>query len=94
MSQQKIKTKNKLKEKSLGNKQLEKKPLINPRYKNTFWTIVTIIVLTIFFIVNNTKSEREKGDYPPNYNSFKDSIPQHYVDPRVSVIIESKDSIN
>lgn len=89
-----MKTKNKLKEKPIGTKPPEKKPLIDPRYKNTFWTIVTIIVLSIFFIVNNTKSEREKGDYPPQYNSYKDSIPPQYVDPRVSVIVESQDSIN
>lgn len=90
MAQQKVKPK----DKQLSKKPVEKKYLINPRYKNTFWTIVFLIVLTIFFIVNNTKSVQEKGPYPPNYNSYKDSIPKQYVDPRVSIISESKNSIN
>lgn len=47
------------------------KPLINPRYKNTFWTIVVIIILIIFFIVNNTRTEPQQGPYPPNYNPEK-----------------------
>jgi uncharacterized integral membrane protein len=46
----------------------EKKPLINPKYKNTFWTIVVLIVLIIFFIVNNTRTEPEEGPYPPGYH--------------------------
>lgn len=90
MAQQKLKPK----DKQLSKKPVEKKYLINPRYKNTFWTIVFLIVLTIFFIVNNTKSVQERGPHPPNYNSYKDSIPQQHVDPRVSIISKSKNSIN
>jgi hypothetical protein len=56
-------------ERKIGKQSVEKKPLINPKYKNTFWTVVILIVLLIFFIVNNTRKEPEQGPYPPNYNS-------------------------
>lgn len=46
----------------------KKKTLIDPRYKNTFWTTILIIVLTIFFIINNTREEPKSGSYPPGYN--------------------------
>lgn len=49
----------------------QKKPLIDPRYKNTVWTIVIVIVLVIFFIVNNTRSVPEHGPYPPGFNPQK-----------------------
>ncbi len=57
------------KERKIGKQpQQEKKHLIDPKYKNTFWTIVILIILTIFFIVNNTRDEPREGPYPPNYN--------------------------
>lgn len=63
------------KERKIGKKQQpEKKPLIDPRYKNTFWTIVIIIILIIFFIVNNTRSVPEHGPYPPNYNPNAENV--------------------
>jgi uncharacterized integral membrane protein len=46
----------------------QKKPLIDPRYKNTVWTVVILIVLLIFFIINNTRSVPEHGPYPPGFN--------------------------
>ena len=49
----------------------QKKPLINPRYKNTVWTVVIIIILVIFFIVNNTRSVPDQGPYPPGFNKQK-----------------------
>jgi hypothetical protein len=49
----------------------QKKPLINPRYKNTVWTIIILIILLIFFIVNNTRSVPEHGPYPPGFNLEK-----------------------
>lgn len=56
------------KERKIGKQQQPaKKHLIDPKHKNTFWTIVIIIVLTIFFIINNTRDEPEEGPYPPNY---------------------------
>jgi hypothetical protein len=62
--------KNKSRDRKIG-KQPEKKPLIDPRYKNTFWTVVVIIILIIFFIVNNTRTEPKQGPYPPNYSPQK-----------------------
>jgi hypothetical protein len=79
------------KDKPIGKKQIEKKHIINPRYKNTFWTIITVIVLAIFFIVNNTRSVQERGPYPPNYNSSKGSIQKAIVDSRIGFIIPNND---
>lgn len=80
-----------LKDKPIGKKPVEKKHLINPRYKNTFWTIVIVVVLTIFFVINNTKSVQERGTYPPNYVSPKGTIQKAIVDSRISLIIPSKE---
>lgn len=56
------------KERKIGKQQKPpKKHLIDPKHKNTFWTIVILIVLTIFFIINNTRDEPEEGPYPRNY---------------------------
>jgi uncharacterized integral membrane protein len=64
MSKKKIKTK----ERKIGKKPQEKKPLIDPRYKNAVWTAIILVILLMFFIVNNTRNEPERGPYPPNYN--------------------------
>ncbi len=77
--------KGKPKERQIGKKPPEKKPLINPRYKNTFWTIVVLVILLIFFIVNNTRSVPEHGPYPPNYNSAANSKPDTAIDPRLQM---------
>ena len=58
-------------ERQIGKKKIEKKPLIDPRYKNTVWTAVILIILLIFFIVNNTKDVPDGGPYPPNYKPGK-----------------------
>jgi hypothetical protein len=79
------------KDKPIGKKPIEKKHIINPRYKNTFWTIITVIILTIFFIVNNTRSVQERGPYPPNYASAKGSIQKAIIDSRIGFIIPNKD---
>lgn len=79
------------KDKPIGKKPQEKKYLINPKYKNTFWTAVIVIVLTIFFIVNNTRSVQERGLYPPNYNLAKGTIQQAIIDSRIGFIIPNKD---
>lgn len=60
--------KGKLRERQIGKKQPVKKHLIDPRYKNAFWTAVVVIVLIIFFIINNTRDVPERGPYPPNYD--------------------------
>lgn len=46
----------------------EKKPLIDPKYKNTVWTIIIIVILAIFFIINNTRPVPDHGSYPPGFN--------------------------
>ena len=59
--------KQKKKVRQIGKKKAQKKPLIDPKYKNTFWTIIILVILLIFFIVNNTRHEPEQGPYPPVY---------------------------
>ena len=59
------------KERKIGKQVVEKKPLIAPKVKNTIWTVITIIVLLVFFIINNTRTEPEEGPYPPNYSPTK-----------------------
>jgi hypothetical protein len=57
------------KERPIGkNPPAKKKHLIDPRYKNTFWTGVVIIILIIFFIINNTRETPASGTYPPEFN--------------------------
>jgi len=58
---------NTARERKIGKQVIEKKPLIDPKLKNTIWTVITIIVLLVFFIINNTRTEPEEGPYPPNY---------------------------
>ena len=79
------------KDKPIGKKPIEKKHIINPRYKNTFWTIVIVVILTIFFIVNNTKSVQERGLYPPNYVSPAGTFQKAIVDSRIRFIIPNKE---
>jgi hypothetical protein len=38
------------------------------KHKSSIWTIIVLVVLTIFFIINNTREVPEEGPYPPNYN--------------------------
>jgi len=73
------------KERQIGKKQVERKPLIDPRYKNTFWTLVIILVLVIFFIINNTRSVPSQGPYPPTYNSAAQPKPDTAIDPRLQM---------
>ena len=61
------KNKHSKKQRQIGKTKVEKKSLINPKYKNTFWTTLILVVLIIFFIVNNTRTEPEQGAYPPGY---------------------------
>jgi len=58
-------------ERKIGKQVITKKPLIDHKLKNTIWTILTIIVLLIFFIINNTRTEPEEGPYPPNYTPLQ-----------------------
>lgn len=63
------KKKSKQRERQIGKPKPEKKPLINPKYKSTFWTVVVLSMLTIFFIVNNTRKEPESGPFPPYFDT-------------------------
>jgi peroxiredoxin len=65
---------NKAKERKIGTKKVEKKPLINPRYKSVVYTGIFISIILAFFIINNSKSEPAEGPYPPNYNPATQSI--------------------
>jgi hypothetical protein len=49
------------------NKQAEKEPDFYTKHKSTLWTVIVLIVLTIFFIINNTRKVPDEGSYPPNY---------------------------
>ena len=71
--------KNNVRERQIGKKTTTKKPLIDPRYKNTIWTIIITVILVIFFIVNNTVSVPDKGPYPPTYNSSTQDTPSKKV---------------
>ena len=71
------------KERQIGKKTIEKKPLINPKYKNTFWTAVIVVILLIFFIVNNTRSVPEQGPYPPSYNPASPAKPDTAIDKKL-----------
>ncbi|NCQ18811.1 MAG: hypothetical protein COZ80_03200 [Ignavibacteria bacterium CG_4_8_14_3_um_filter_37_9] len=46
----------------------EKKPLLDPKLKSRIETIVFLLVLLFFFVLNNTRKEPESGPYPPFYN--------------------------
>jgi len=65
---------NKPKVRQIGNKKIEKKQLINPRYKSLVYTGVFIAVILAFFIINNSKSEPAHGPYPPDYNPVTQSV--------------------
>lgn len=61
MSQKKNKQRDKAEETN------EKKPLIDPKYKNWVYTGIFIVVVLVFFIMNNINGGPEQGPYPPNY---------------------------
>jgi hypothetical protein len=71
--------KNIIKERQIGKKPSVKKPLIDPRYTNTVWSIVIAVVLLIFFIVNNTRSVPESGPYPPGFTDSNHPSPDKRV---------------
>lgn len=77
--------KGKPRERQIGKKRTAKKPLINPKYKNTFWTVLVIVILLIFFIVNNTRSVPKQGPYPPSYNPAAQPKPDTAIDPRLQM---------
>ncbi len=58
-------------ERKIGKHAIEKKSGLDPKLKSTIWTVITLLILLVFFIVNNTRTEPEAGPYPPNYNPIK-----------------------
>lgn len=41
------------------------------KHKSTIWTIIVLVILTIFFIINNTREIPDEGPYPPNSKKEK-----------------------
>lgn len=75
-----------IKDRQIGKKpQHVKKHLIDPKYKNTFWTAVIIVVLIIFFIINNTREVPERGPYPPTYDKNKQEQPTKNVSKQMDI---------
>jgi peroxiredoxin len=72
---------NKPRDRKIGTKQPEKKTLIDPRYKNLVYTIITIVVIAVFFVINNSRSEPEQGPYPPGYNEKSEAVSQEIIAP-------------
>jgi hypothetical protein len=70
---------NTVKERQIGKNPVVKKPLIDPRYKNTIWTVVFLVVMIFFFIMNNTGQSTEKGPYPPTFNPSNHDQPSKKV---------------
>jgi|CZKP01.1.fsa_nt_gi hypothetical protein len=68
-----------IKERQIGKNFPVKKPLIDPRYKNSVWTIFFLIVLLVFFIMSNTVQVAEQGPYPPTFNSSNHEEPSKTV---------------
>ena len=64
-----------IKERQIGKNFPVKKPLIDPRYKNIVWTVFFLIILLVFFIMNNTVQVAEKGPYTPTFNSSSHEEP-------------------
>lgn len=72
---------NKSRERKIGTKTAEKKHLIDPRYKNLVYTIITIVVIAVFFVINNSQSEPEQGPYPPEHNESSEAANQQITAP-------------
>ena len=59
--------------KQAAKQKLEKKSDFYQKHKSTIWTVIVLVFLTIFFIINNTRKIPEQGPYPPNYKSANSS---------------------
>lgn len=72
-------------ERQIGRNTTAKKPLIDPKYKNTFWTVLIVLVLIIFFIINNTRAVPDQGSHPPGFSREQNPPPSTQVDPRLQM---------
>jgi hypothetical protein len=62
----KIKTQNK--EKKIGNTVIRKRTFWSyKKNRSRVYTLIFIIIMLYFFIVNNTRDEPKEGPYPPGY---------------------------
>ena len=61
-------------DRKIGSHQVEKKSWMHPKHRSTIWTIAIILILLIFFIVNNTRKEPEEGPFPPNFKQNSNNI--------------------
>lgn len=59
------------KNRQIGKKKVDTafNPYNNKKFRSFVYSVLFILALIIFFIVNNTRSVPEKGPYPPNYNA-------------------------
>lgn len=53
--------------KQAGKQQVEKEPDFFQKHKSTIWTILVLVLLAVFFVINNTRRTPDQGSYPPNY---------------------------
>jgi len=60
--------------KQTGKQEAQKEPDFYLKHKSTIWTILVLVLLAIFFIINNTRKIPDEGPYPPNYNQKKSTI--------------------
>jgi hypothetical protein len=75
-----------VKERQIGKNVIAKKPLIDPRYKNTIWTVVFLVVMLFFFIMNNTGQSTERGPYPPTFNPSNHDQPSKKVGSELDLV--------
>ena len=75
-----------IKERQIGKNSTIKKPLIDPRYKNTIGTVFFLLVLLVFFIMNNTVQVPESGPYPPTFNSSNHEMPSKKISNELDII--------
>jgi len=61
-------------DRKIGKQVVQKKPLIDKKTRSKIWTVVIVLTLVVFFIINNTRNEPEEGPYPPNYNPSGNNI--------------------
>ena len=76
---------NKPRERQIGKTKIEKKHLIDPKYKNTIWTVVIFVILIIFFIINNTRDVPAAGPYPPYYKQSDKSKVDTTISPNLQI---------
>jgi hypothetical protein len=53
--------------KQVGKQESQKESDFYHKHKSTIWTIIVLVALMIFFIINNTREIPDEGPFPPNY---------------------------